>query len=438
MKPGPSDNSGDSRSGRHPECAPARSWGPAMRIAVSLLVTLSLAGAGCNGQPKRAPLAQADNDLACDLYGQLRDRDANLIFSPTTVAAALALTYAGARGDTADELCHVARFALPPDRLAASFGELFRELEPKERSAKYQLTVANALWLQQGYPFNPTFEALSRDHFRAELKSTDFARPDAARRAINDWVNRSTKHKIAGIIPAGQLTRDSRLVVTNALYLRATWAVNFPETDTRSDDFWRADGQPVKTPMMRRHAGDLALYSEFSDCQILQLPLTSRSRLMFCVLLPKRRDGLADLERSLTGPRLDQLLKPQAGKYEIDIALPRFRVEAGYDLVPALRALGVRRALDPDADFSGLANVRPLWLSALAHQAMIDVTEVGVEAAAAAGGEIIGADDDEIPRRVTFRADHPFVFLIRHGPTRRILFLGRLVDPTARAGPAGA
>jgi serpin B len=404
-----------------------------MRTPSVLLFALLLTGAGCGRGSRQEPLVACNNDFGFDVYAKLSDRSGNFVFSPHSVLTALGMAYAGARTDTAAEIARAARFPERSNELHHRFRSTLRPFENRPGAENYALLEANAAWFMKGYPFRSEFaEVLDKD-YGAGAKIVDFSDAEACRRMINDWVDKQTNHRIDGIVQPNQLTKYTRLVLTNVVYLKAAWGVNFEEKDTQPADFWIAPSRSVKAPMMHRTGGmsDMTAYKDAGDCEVLRLPCTHHSKLAVIVLLPKQRDGLPALERSLTGSRFQSIMNQAGGDYVIDIFLPRFALASSFEMKSTLGALGIRKAFDErSADFSGMSDALPLWLSAVTHRANIDCNEKGIEAAAATGGEIIGADDDQEPRHVTFRADHPFVFLIQHWPGGQVLFLGRVVDPS--------
>jgi len=405
-----------------------------MKIVAPALVGLIVVTAGCNSPPRGSPVAPGSNELAFDIYGKLRDREANFVFSPYSISTGLAMLYAGARGRTADEIAQAGRFTLSARRLHSAFGDSLRDLQADVRAVRashgtYDMLVANALWLKKDCLFESDFKAAVSEQYQGAPKSVDFAKADQARQQINGWVEEHTEHKIADLVTASQLDSLTCMLLTNAIYMRATWGVNFDEKETRPQDFWPPSGQAVTVPMMHRMVseGDLARYADSDDCQVLLLPCIGRSGLVFVVILPKKRDGLADLERSLTYSRVEKLLS-EFRNPEIDLSLPRFKVQSQLDLKPVLTALGIELAFKKTADFSGISDCQPLWVSAASHKAFLDVNERGIEAAAASGFEGTNDGIDE-SKRVTFKADHPFMFLIRHRKSGQIFFMGRLADP---------
>jgi serpin B len=249
-------------------------------------------------------------------------------------------------------------------------------------------------------------------------------------------VDEHTHNKIKEIVPPGKPDRLAGFWLTNALYVAATWLEGFREEDTQQEDFWATPGMAVKVPMMHQTvAHGVAEYAESDDCQLLVLPCTGFSRLALAVVLPKKRDGLAGLERSMTESRLKSLIA-SASTWTVEISLPRFTIESDLDMNSILEALGIHQAFEKQADFSGVSDRRPLWLSAVFHKGFVAVNEKGIEAAATAGGE---GPLDGHESLVTFRADHPFVFMVLHYRAPKsmkftkgagqIFFLGRFVAP---------
>jgi len=276
--------------------------------------------------PGEAPKADARADVAaiaagnsaftCDLYAKLAAKEGNLFFSPASIHAALAMTYAGAAGNTAEQMKNVLHFSLPGERLHPAFasliGELNRAPEGRDKKPAYELFIANTLWGQRGYPFRADFLSLLKDSYGAGMNEVDFKTSEEsreqARKAINDWAATQTRDKIKDLIPAGLLTELTRLVLTNAVYFKSNWAEQFSEGATRDDAFKLSADKSVNVPMMRltkRFA-----YAETDDLQVLGMPYTMNCLSMF-VLLPKKADGLAGLEKSLTAENLGKGLSYQ-------------------------------------------------------------------------------------------------------------------------------
>lgn len=400
--------------------------------AASLALMVAAARAG-DAPPAadREAVARGDNDFALDLYGRLArgDADANLFFSPLSIETALAMTHEGARGATAAEIEKALRFPFADARLGASFQSLASGLDGGGAAA-HELAIANALWVEKKFALLPAFLETAHARYGAAAEPLDFdAAPEPARKRINAWVEERTKEKVKDLLPQGSVTSDTRLVLTNAIYFKGKWEVEFKKAATRDEPFQTAAG-PKPAPFMHRRTrpGESPRYAEDDLVQALELPHRGKGVAMV-FLLPKKADGLAALEKALAPERLAAWLGALRPAGEVDVALPRFHATRAVDLVPHLRAMGVRSALSAEAaDFSGMDGAKDLYLTGVFHKAFVDVNEEGTEAAAATGGSV-GTTAVHEPR--SFRADHPFIFLIRDLQTGAVLFMGRVADPTA-------
>jgi serpin B len=370
-------------------------------------------------------VVRGNNVFAYDLYGRLRAKDGNLFFSPYSISNALAMTYAGARGKTAGEMASTLHFDLEPGRLHPGFGELVRHLNAGGKERKYQLTVANRLWGQKGYGFLPEFLALTKTHYAAGLEELDFeGATDQARQTINRWVEQQTRDKIKDLIPDGALANDTRLVLTNAIYFKAAWMERFNKSATQQEDFHVSADRKVKVPMMRQH--ELLRYLDGGTFQALELPYENR-QLSMLVFLPKKIDGLAELEKSLTSAQVDKLLGGMK-THMVNLSLPKFKVTSTFSLGETLSQMGMPLAFSKSADFSGMTSREKLFIDKVLHKAFVDVNEQGTEAAAATA-VIMRPTSAPIAPNATFRADRPFVFVIRDNQSGSVLFMGRLANP---------
>jgi serpin B len=386
-------------------------------------LAIGFPGVAAEGGDK-AQAARDNNAFALDLYGKLRDRDGNRFFSPESLSTALAMTYAGARGQTADEMARALHFTLGPERLHPAFADLLHDLHADARTKAYQLHVANALWAQKGHPFLPEYVRLVHDAYGAGLEEVDFAHTaEQARRTINAWVEKQTNDKIRDLFAEGTLKPDDRLVLTNAIYFKGDWASPFSKRGTHDAFFHLGNGGTVSVPLMAQTAK--FGYAEGDGFQVLELPYAGKD-LSMVVFLPKKADGLADLERRLTEEHVRTALT-RLRPDEVHVFLPKFKMTAELNLGETLQTMGLKQAFTASADFSGMDGQRDLFLSAVVHKAYVDVNEEGTEAAAATGITIT-----RMAARVSpvFRADHPFVFLIRDTRSGAILFLGRVVNPS--------
>ena len=375
-------------------------------------------------------VAKDGNAFAFDLYARLRsEQSGNLVFSPQSISTALAVTYAGARGDTAAQMARTLRFSLPQDRLSSAYAELLKALGPTGADRGYRLSLANRLWGQQGEPFLQEFLAVTRQDFGAELGLVDFKRhAEAARGEINAWVLKQTENKIRDLVPASAIGSLTRLVLANAIYFRGDWAKQFEKSATADQPFYIAPDRTVTAPLMFAKTGIGFAARPDAALKVAELPYKGDD-LSMLVLLPDAVDGLGGLESMLTAENVGRWTA-NLRRQDVRVYLPRFSVESGVDLVPTLSAMGMPLAFSAGADFSGMNGQRDLSISAVVHKTRVDVDEQGTEAAAATGWftQTLGLSSSELP---TFRADHPFVLMIRHKPTGAILFLGRVSNPTA-------
>jgi serpin B len=380
-------------------------------------------------------VVQGANAFAVDLYRQLAaNQKGNLFCSPASVDTALAMTYAGAAGLTATQMAATLHYDLEPAKLHRAFAGLIAALNTPaaDFSGKpaYQLTLVNALWGQEGYPFAPAFTALVQKSYGAALNPVDFAgHAEQARQTINAWVARKTADKIQDLIGPGALDpQTTRLVLTNAVYFKSNWLTRFPKEATADGPFTTAAGATVSVPMMRLAESKFFGYAENDGLQIVELPYESDA-LSMLILLPRKSDGLAALEQKLTAANL----AAWTGRLEqalVHVTLPRFKFAGQFELSQTLGALGMKDAFADRADFSGMTGAEKLHISAVIHKAFVAVDEDGTEAAAATA-IAMAAMALPVGEPKNFVADHPFLFLIRHRATGCVLFLGRVENPAA-------
>jgi len=368
-------------------------------------------------------IAKANNAFALDLYARLSNRPGNLFFSPASISTALAMTYAGARGETAQEMAATLHFTIEAQRLHPAFGALLRDLNNQGKKNRYRLSVANALWAQQGHSFLPEFVELTKTDYGAGVHDVDFVgAAEAARQTINTWVEKQTEDKIKDLMPRGIVSPDTRLVLTNAIYFKGNWQAQFNKEQTHESPFQVAADQKVNAPFMNQ-TGKFK-YLDGDTFQALELPYAGKDLAMIA-LLPKQPDGLTDFEKQLSAAKLVDWLHKMR-ETEVIVSLPKFKLTSEFGLKETLTAMGMQLAFSSSADFSGMDGKRDLFLSAVIHKAFVDVNEEGTEAAAATG---VGIRTLAVRVKPMFRADHPFLFLIQDRRSGSILFLGRLANP---------
>jgi len=369
-------------------------------------------------------LVTGNSEFAVALYDQLARNDGNLFFSPYSISTALGMTYAGARGKTAEEMKTTLRFHLDPDKLHPAFGRLIAQLDGEKTKRFTQLRVANRLWGQRDYGFMPNFLKLTQTDYHAGLQEVDFVQdPEVARKMINAWVEKQTQEKIKDLMPAGTVTIMTRLVLTNAIYFKAAWMHPFSEKETKNGEFTLADGKKVQAQLMRNRLR--AGFSQQEGFSVLDMPY-ERQEMSMILVLPKDPAGLPKVEKQLSETNVKKWLG-KASDHEVDVTLPKYKITAQFMLNDTLKEMGMRDAFEfGKADFSGMATREKLFISAVVHKAFVDVNEKGTEAAAATG---VAAGTLSLPPPAMFRADHPFLFLIRDNVTGSILFMGRLANP---------
>ncbi|MBN2678573.1 MAG: serpin family protein [Anaerolineaceae bacterium] len=383
------------------------------------------------GEGDIASVAKGNNAFGWDLFQQLQSESGNLFYSPYSISSALAMTWAGARGDTETQMAQVLHFNLDQVALHPAFNGLMLALDSRaeaegiEPDQAFKLNIANALWGQQGFAFLSEFLDTLALNYGAGLYLVDFQNdPEGARKDVNDWVARETEEKIKDIVPPGAIDAMTRLVLANAIYFKADWASEFSKDETSDQDFHLVDGSTVSTPTMYQ-SGSFR-YAQGDGVQALELPYAG-DQLSMVILLPD--DGQLDAFQSgLGATTLDELF----GKLEyqqVDIHLPKFKYEYSLSLAKALINMGMTDAFDMGAaDFSGMDGERDLYIGDVLHKAFVAVDEAGTEAAAAT--VVIMKLTAMLPGdAIEFRVDRPFLFVIRDIPSGAILFVGRVMNP---------
>jgi len=394
------------------------------RIQWFLVVSLVLAQVATASEiSDKEIVVKGNNAFALDLYAQLKKEQGNLFFSPFSISTALGMTYAGARGNTERQMAEVLHFELGQEGLHPAFRELFMELNSRPGGRRYELSVANALWGQKGYRFLEEFRELVRKNYGGGLNQVDFVKArETARRTINTWVEGETRGKITDLLKPGIINSWTRLVLTNAIYFKGYWASRFKEELTQEAPFTLVTGGKVNVPMM--HLNGEFRYMETDDLQALELPYLGGD-LSMVVFLPKETDGIRNFEPSLTAGSLKKWLV-RFREQEVLVALPKFKMTCDFRLDQALKSMGMTDAFE-EADFSGMTGRKELFIAAVVHKAFVEVNEEGTEAAAATA--VVMEKGAVGQRPPVFRADHPFLFLIRDLRSNSILFLGRVMDP---------
>ncbi|MFH1560470.1 MAG: serpin family protein [Chloroflexota bacterium] len=423
------------------------------RMLLALLTMTMLLGlAGCGEEELKTVLAQSEKErvaspqvatsditdlvegnsvFAFDLYQALREKEGNLFYSPYSISLALAMTYAGARGETERQMAQTLRFTLPPDSLHPAFNSLDLELAARGEGAEgkdeegFRLNIVNAIWGQKGYKFLADFLDVLAENYGAGLRLLDFVKaPEESRITINDWVSDQTEGRIEDLIPQDAIDALTRLVLTNAIYFNAAWLNPFSEDMTHDGTFHLLDGGEVIVPMMRQT--ESLGYAEGEGYQAVELLYDGRE-LSMVILFPETGQFEA-FGSSLDAHRVDAIMKDVESR-QVDLTMPKFEFESAFSLAETLAAMGMPVAFTSAADFSGMTGNRELAIAEILHKAFVSVDEAGTEAAAATAVLMPLAMPPGEPVEVA--VDRPFVFLIRDIETGAILFTGRVENPSA-------
>ncbi len=365
-------------------------------------------------------VAEGNTRFALDLYAKLREKEkGNIFFSPYSVHTALAMTTTGAKGITRDEMVKVLH--LPADDKMLASGDLGRFYTHPRKD--YELAVANALWGQSGFPWRTEWLGVQKERFGAGFNEANFnGNPEGERKRINKWVEDQTRERIKDLLLPGQITANTNMVLTNAIYFKGKWVTQFDPKKTRKVKFHCSDDSTVEVPMM--HASMKCGYARRADgTTMVELPYQG-GELSMVVILPKLPDGLPALEKQLTPKVLAEWIGDLKDRDKQEVSLPKFKLESRYELPEHLQALGMKAAFGGGADFTGMAKESPGWITSVTHKGFVEVNEEGTEAAAATA-VVLG--DSAFPP--PFFADHPFLFLIRDVKRGTILFMGRVEKP---------
>ncbi len=376
-------------------------------------------------------LVSGNSVFAFDLYQALRDEDGNSFYSPYSISLALAMTYAGARGETAQQMADTLHFTLTQDHLHPAFNSLDLKLSQRGKGAEgkdeggFRLNIANAIWGQKDYHFLATFLDVLAENYGAGLRVLDFTKePEESRIMINDWVSEETEGRIKDLLPSGSIDPLTRLVLTNAIYFNAAWQYPFEENATRDGLFHLLEGGEVSVPMMRQKKS--LGYAESEGYQAVELPYDGRE-LSMVILLPQAGQ-FETFEKSLDAQQVDNIIKGLEST-QVILTMPRFEFASRFRLGETLAAMGMPDAFSGNADFSRITGNRDLFISDVVHKAFVSVGEAGTEASAATAVIMPTAAPPGATVEVTI--DRPFIFLIRDIETGAILFVGRVVNPGA-------
>jgi len=375
-------------------------------------------------------LVDGNSAFAFDLYQALRGEKGNLFYSPYSISLALAMTYAGARSETEQQMANTLHFILPQERLHPAFNSLDQQLASRGEGAKgkdekgFRLNIVNAIWGQEDYEYLAEFLDVLAENYGAGLRLLDFINaPEESRVTINNWVSDRTEGKIKDLIPQGVIDEMTRLILTNAIYFNAAWLNPFSKDMTHDGTFHLLEGSEVTVPMMKQT--ESFGYAEGKGYQAVELPYDG-GQLSMIILLPE--SGQFDsFEQSLHANYASAILKDLEDK-QVTLTMPIFEFESQFSITDTLAAMGMPVAFSDEADFSGMTGNRELTITDVLHKAFVSVDEAGTEAAAATAVVVGLTSAPEQPVQVT--VDRPFIFLIRDIETDAILFVGRVMNPS--------
>jgi len=363
-------------------------------------------------------VVESCNSFALALYSKLKKVDGNVFFSPFSIFLSMCMLYEGAGGATAREFREV--FKLP--------GDLREGVSSLTSNLSADLKIANAVWVQEGYPVLESYLEALRRYYGGEARSLNLAEdPEGSRRMVNGWIADKTKGKIADMLPLGSIGPWVKLLITNAIYFNSSWAVWFDEKLTRREPFWVKPGESVEVYMMV--AQGCLKYADVGVAELLEVPYASDFYML--IVLPKGFN-LEEVEELLPR-RLNRWMS--VTKYmEVVLYLPRFKALSSYELGRALMGMGLREAFKPTANFSKLTWRKGLRVDLILHKAYVEVNEKGTEAASSTAiiSPPMSAPSPAWSEPVTFRVDRPFIFMIVHKPTGLIAFMGRVERPSGR------
>lgn len=374
-------------------------------------------------------LTGGNNAFALDLYQSLRSQDGNLIYSPYSISIALAMTYAGARGETESQMAQTMHF-LPPDQLHPALNALDLELAGRgearsKEETPLQLNIANAVWAKQGLPLLQSYLDVIAQNYGAGIQLADFAqRYEAIRREINGWVSQKTNDKIQDLIPEGMLTPDTAMVLVNAIYFKGDWLYPFDPNSTHDAAFHLLDGSDVQVEMMSQSLSGIP-YAQGDSYQAIELPYQGGTAAMD-IIVPNE-GKFSEFESTLDAKELNEIIASMQPSGAIDLALPKFSFTTDFNLSEHLIAMGMPDAFNGNADFSGMTGERGLFIDAVLHKAFVAVDEKGTEAAAATA--VIMVESAMPMSDISLVIDRPFLFVIRDLPSGQILFIGRVLNP---------
>jgi serpin B len=362
-----------------------------------------------------------NNNFAFNFYREIAVKKGNIFISPISISSALSMTYAGAVGETAEQMKKALSFSLPRENLFPAFKTLFQKINKKNSS--HELCIVNSIWPHENYKFREDFITLLKNYYGVEIQYLNYNRPQEACEIVNKWIEEKTKDKIKDLLSAPPVNDLTKLILVNAIYFKGQWEKEFDKKDTKAMPFKISQQENINVNMMNKKME--TGYFEDEDLQVLSLPYKG-NEISFYAVLPKKDFGIDELEQKLDSAKFAEM-KKKIRQEEVKIFLPKFKVTVSSSLEKYFKQLGMVDAFNKKADFSGMDGTNALYISAILHKAFVELNEEGTEAAAATA--VVMGLKCIPPAMPTFKADHPFIFLIC-GKDGEIFFMGRISNPT--------
>lgn len=369
-------------------------------------------------------VVNGNNQFASDLYDELKGEEGNLFFSPYSISTAFAIAYEGADGQTASQMADVMGFSEDDGARRPAHAHVYNMINDNKKP--YLLYTGNALWVEQTYRLLDEYVDNIKKYYGGWPANVDFiGDPEGSRQTINVWIEEKTNGRIEDMIKEGLILPDTRLVITNAIYFKGDWDLQFDKAKTKKEDFHVTPDDAVEADMMMTTELESYNFTENDEVKMVELMYKGGDLSMF-VLLPKEND--IAVAESYLDPESLSGLKAALSEQDVILKFPKFEFKRSITLTGPLRSMGMTDAFEPAAaDFSGISGYKDLFITEALHEAFVKVDEEGTEAAAATAIVVGTTSAREIS---VFYADHPFVFLIQERDTGNILFLGRVMDPT--------
>ena len=379
---------------------------------------------------KNTTIEMRNNKFAFDLYNAISSiHDENLVISPFSISTALAMTYAGADGNTARQMARTLYFERDQENFHKNFSEWMNAIIEKGE-AKKQLQIANSLWPQEDYPFLDEFMNLIREYYGSAFYKVNYKDDrEQIRQQINAWVEKHTNNLIKDLIQPGVLVDDTRLVLVNAIYFLSNWKIAFDEDATHNNAFNISREKTVNVPFMCMK--DDLNYTETDNFQALELEYEG-SDFSMLIVLPAENINLDEFMKNFDALAFAETMNILE-KQKVQVYLPSFKVRSKFDLEKLLASMGMPDAFSNRADFSNMTPLNDLKIDKVIHEAFIDVNEEGTEAAASTAVVIIIKSAIIDPPENIFRADRPFFYVIRENKSNSILFMGKILNPDEKA-----